>query len=240
MEPITAIFDRMDSWRHLPDYQLERRADLFFALYLTEALESKLGFAFRPEVVPEFPIRKGTIYPDTGNNQSVKVDYVALSAEADKAVLVELKTDSSSRRAEQDEYLAAARGVGMRPLLEGVLEIFRATKSKRKYFCLLQYLEGMGLLRVPQQMKDAMARPNPRGVKEASRRIEITANVTECLLVYVQPTGMGSDVISFQEFASIVRTHEDLTSQRFAESLLRWAAVRAGTGVSWQPGPGVH
>ena len=39
-----ALFDRMDAWRHLPDYQLERRADLFFSLYLAEALQAKLGF----------------------------------------------------------------------------------------------------------------------------------------------------------------------------------------------------
>ena len=38
LNPITAIFDRMDSWRHLPGYQLERRADLLFSLYLPEAL----------------------------------------------------------------------------------------------------------------------------------------------------------------------------------------------------------
>ena len=54
MKQIDALFDRMDSWRHLPNYQLERRADLFFALYLSKALEAKLGFPIRPELVPEF------------------------------------------------------------------------------------------------------------------------------------------------------------------------------------------
>jgi hypothetical protein len=34
MNPIDALFDRMDTWRHFPNYQLERRADLFFASYL--------------------------------------------------------------------------------------------------------------------------------------------------------------------------------------------------------------
>jgi len=44
MNRIDAIFDRMDVWRHLPSYQLERRADLFFALYLPEVLNTMPQF----------------------------------------------------------------------------------------------------------------------------------------------------------------------------------------------------
>ncbi len=44
MKQIDTLFNRMDAWRHLPNYQLERRADLFFSLYLPEVLEAKLGF----------------------------------------------------------------------------------------------------------------------------------------------------------------------------------------------------
>jgi hypothetical protein len=36
MKQIDTLFDRMDAWRHLPNYQLERRADIFFAMYLPE------------------------------------------------------------------------------------------------------------------------------------------------------------------------------------------------------------
>ena len=32
------LFDRLDEWRDFPNYQLERRADIFFSLYLVEAL----------------------------------------------------------------------------------------------------------------------------------------------------------------------------------------------------------
>lgn len=42
MDRICALFDRMDNWRHLPSYQLERRADLIFSLYLPEVLVAKL------------------------------------------------------------------------------------------------------------------------------------------------------------------------------------------------------
>lgn len=44
MNKTETIFNLMDSWRRLPSYQLERRADLFFALYIPQALEEKLGF----------------------------------------------------------------------------------------------------------------------------------------------------------------------------------------------------
>ena len=99
---LDALFDRMDAW--LPNYQLERRADLFFSLYLAEALQAKLGFP---------------------------------------------------------------------------------------------------------------------------------------IIVYIQPNGAGEGVISFFEFAEVVRRHNDPMSQRFAAPLVGWAATRAGeTSITHcQPAP---
>ncbi len=91
MDPINEMFDRMDRWRNLPSYQLERRADLLFSLYLREALEVKLGFPILPDLIPEFPVRIGTIFPDEESNRSVKIDYLALSADLQHAVFVEPK-----------------------------------------------------------------------------------------------------------------------------------------------------
>ncbi len=136
MNLIDTLFDRMDAWHHLPNYQLERRADLFFSLYLREVLEAKLGFPVAAQLVPEFPVRIGTIYPAILTDKSYKIDYVAMSADADKAILVELKTEGLSRRDNQDAYLLASRKVGFPALLGGVLDIFRATSAKRKYLAL--------------------------------------------------------------------------------------------------------
>ena len=228
MKQIDTLFDRMDDWRHFPNYQLERRADIFFALYLPEVLEAKIGLPMRPELAPEFPVRIGTIYPNIPSYKSYKIDYVALSAAADKAVLVELKTEGLSRRPEQDKYLLSAQKAGLPALLGGLLEIFRATNAKRKYFCLLQHLESMGLLRIPMQMKNIMAGGALQGATVGSRQIEITAKTTENLIVYVQPNGNGTDIISFREFADVVRRHDDPMSQRFAVSLCEWAEIQAG------------
>lgn len=228
MKQIDALFDWMDAWRHFPNYQLERRTDIFFPLYLPEVLEAKLGFPVRPELAPEFPVRIGTIYPNIPIDKSYKIDYVALSANADKAVLVELKTERLSRKQEQDKYLFAAQKIGLPALLDGLLDIFRATNAKRKYFCLLQHLESMSLLRIPMQMKDIMVVGALRGATDGSRHIEITAKTTENLIVYVQPNGNGPDIISFREFADVVRQHDDPVSQRFAVSLREWSEIHAG------------
>jgi hypothetical protein len=228
MKQIDALFDRMDAWRHFPNYQLERRADIFFSLYLPEVLQTKLGFPVRPELAPEFPVRIGTIYPNIPIDKSYKIDYVALSVAADKAILVELKTEGLSRRPEQDKYLLAAQKVGLSELLDGLLDIFRVTNAKRKYFCLLQHLESMGLIRIPMQMKDIMAKGILWGSTDVAYQIEITAKTTENLIVYVQPNGNGPNIISFQEFADVVRRHDDSVSQRFAVSLREWSEIQAG------------
>jgi hypothetical protein len=229
MNPIADLFDRMDAWRHLPNYQLERRADIFFSLYLPEVLEAKLGFAIRPELAPEFPVRISTIYPNIPNvDKSYKIDYVAMSASNDTAVFVELKTEGLSRRPEQDKYLLAAQAAGLSRLLDGLLDIFRATNSKRKYFYLLEHLEAMGLLRIPLAMNEIMAHSNLQGANEVSRQIEVTAHTGTPVIVYVQPSGAGPGIISFQEFAEIVRRHEDPVSRRFASSMCEWAAFEAG------------
>ena len=59
------LFDMLDTWRHFPKYQLERRADLYFALFLPDILESHYGVKFNREVIPEFPLRHATL----GTNQ---------------------------------------------------------------------------------------------------------------------------------------------------------------------------
>ncbi|MHA3964233.1 MAG: hypothetical protein AM325_011935, partial [Candidatus Thorarchaeota archaeon SMTZ1-45] len=60
----------MDKWRNLPKYALERRADIFFGVYLKTVLEAKYDIKIKEEIIPEFPVRKATIYPNVQTNQS--------------------------------------------------------------------------------------------------------------------------------------------------------------------------
>ena len=101
---LVPIFDLLDRWRHLPAYQLERRADIFFALYLPGIIEHALGVKVDPRVIPEFPIKR------EDSRKSKKVDYFLISEDRSRALLVELKTDMGSRREDQDDYLTLVRG----------------------------------------------------------------------------------------------------------------------------------
>ena len=129
MKHLNELFDNMDSWRHLPAYQLERRADIFFSIYLPDLLFGKFGVQVEA-MLPEFPIRKGTIGTKSDDNRSDKIDYLIKVKDANRVMFVELKTDDSSRRSEQDSYLEMARQVGFNRLLDGVREIYKATSSK--------------------------------------------------------------------------------------------------------------
>jgi hypothetical protein len=51
-QPTTALFDRLDAWRHCPAYQLERRADILFSLYLREVVEQELGVELLDVIIP--------------------------------------------------------------------------------------------------------------------------------------------------------------------------------------------
>ena len=45
---IKRVFKLLDDWRHLPGYQFERRADIFFALFLPEVLNDTHTSAVDP------------------------------------------------------------------------------------------------------------------------------------------------------------------------------------------------
>ncbi len=212
MSRIDQLFDNMDAWRHLPAYQLERRADIFFSIYQPEILARK----YRTEIegiVPEFPVRIGTIYPEANTNQSFKIDYLAKVKGENRLYLIELKTDRKSRRDKQDWYLEKAKEAGSVKLLEGVDMIYQATKAKKKYRYLLRQLEGIGLLTITG-IDNIVPDRDPYVVE----------------VIYIQPNKpeKQENTIDFVTIAEIVETYSDEISQRFSRSLREWAEVTAG------------
>ena len=115
--------------------------------------------------------------------------YLALSTDGRQAVFVELKTVDSSRRQKQDDYFTAAQTAGLTSLLAGVLDIFRASSSRRKYFYLLERLADLGLLNIPGTMRDIMLRPDLPGAAQASRAITIVWEGSNPGLCMFNPTG---------------------------------------------------
>lgn len=204
-ELVNKIFDTLDKWRNFPAYQLERRADIFFAIYLSDILykatEVKIDL-----ILPEFPIRLGEI-EDNNSNQSYKIDYLAVSQNSNKVFFVELKTDKSSRRENQDDYLQKAKSVNISNLINGLLKIYKATNEKAKYSNYLQELIKISWVKLEDQ-----------NYTNSSKNCNIQ-------IIYIQPTKQKSDeyfTISFDDIVGYLSDHKDFLTQRFLLSLKEW------------------
>src|ERR1051326_388533 len=206
-ELINQLFANLDMWRHFPAYQLERRADVFFSIYLPGFLQAEKGYDVQA-IIPEFPIRVGTIHTKQDVNKSFKVDYLVKVNNPSRVLFIELKTDNHSRRPKQDWYLEAAKDKGMRSLLLGLKNIYAATNAKNKYDHLFRSLESANLIRL-----------------SGENRFEVVDDQTVISILYLQPNStIDEDVITFDEFAKYVGKKKDELSQRFAKSLIAWAS----------------
>ncbi len=228
---VECAFELLDRWRHLPAYQLERRADIFFALFLPEVLGKHFGIKVNPLLVPEFPIRKGLLHRNK-DNRSVKADYLALEDGAfpKRAFLVELKTDCASQRDDQDDNLGHAVDLGLKRLVEGVIAICGTTDEWRKYVHLLHLLSRLGLIEYEDDLFPAKARYK-YALENVKRKVENKKNEEwpSLELVFVQPQPKNN-AIGFKEFAKVISKGKGPDDFRsiFARRLRTWACTRAG------------
>ena len=238
LHTIERVFDLLDGWRHLPAYQLERRADTFFALFLPEVLtaylsEQNFSVKVDPTLIPEFPIKKER------NNQSKNVDYFALSQDRKHAFLIELKTDMESldRQREQDR-VGLLKDKTMTQIVGDLKAIamsdsVRSNKQTRaKYFRLFHELNELGLIEIPN--RDDLEKLIPPRQMRKSRYDEIYKEVKVIKrpsvdVVYVVPIcdtehyPVLRDVrcIDFLYFANYAKKGGAI-GRRFAKSLREW------------------
>jgi len=143
----------MIDWKKLPAYRAEPRIDSLIGYYLKDILSSKLGDQIT-EIIPEFPLRLGTVNPAINDknyaDRSYKVDFLAIGSEG-RNYLVEFKTDGKSLRPDQDKYLIQAEEVGTKKIIEGVLRISKVSSYKTKYKHLIDKMGKVGLLEGNQQ-----------------------------------------------------------------------------------------
>ena len=206
MNDINKLFDLLDDWRNLPAYQLERRADIFFALYLDKIM-GKLKNVSIDLIIPEFPLRLGELPEQNHNsNLSFKIDYLIYSKSQNKVYLIELKTDLRSRKGKQDIYLKDAEKIKLKAIIEGVLKIYNATNQKVKYDYLLDKLEGIGWIK-----------RNENSIQNLVKDIELS-------IIYIQPLNENKDasVISFDDIISVISGSNDELTNRFIDSLKKW------------------
>jgi hypothetical protein len=223
---VAAIFALLDRWRHFPAYQLERRADIFFALYLPGIVEHALGVNVESRVIPEFPIKH------EDSIQSDRVDYFLLSQDRSRAFLVELKTEMESRNAKQDAYLTTGKERGLDTLLRHIPIIAAGSdkKGRRKYFHLLWELEQLGLVSLPNDLQDYAFRKRSQGITKRLEAVRSLATDVTVDVLYVQPLNDGREgVIPFRAVAEYLRTLGDPLSTTFADYVESWREPAASS-----------
>lgn len=227
MDPLEKAFTNLDQWRHFPAYQLERRADIFFSVYLPEVLAAYTGVEIDPRIIPEFPLKLDLIWPGRPSSKSVKVDYVLFAKDRSRrAYFVELKTDAASRRNTQDEYLSRAKELGFRVLAQGITEIAGRTTAYQNYYHLLHCLEDLGFLKLPPKLAEHLFPHVQPGVSQLLADIVVEPVDPGIDVVYLQPNASEQDAtISFQAFAECLQDRTDPLSRLFREHLLRWRGV---------------
>ncbi|MCX6141833.1 MAG: hypothetical protein NTZ35_01300 [Ignavibacteriales bacterium] len=203
---INELFDLLDKWRDYPSYQLERRADIFFAVHLPALLHSLLGVTVI-DIIPELPIRIGTIFPEIPINKSYKVDYAVFTADR-QVLLVELKTDDDSTRDSQYRYYYKSIEVGFPKIVEGILDILDATDYKPKYMTLVNRLIKNGCI----EGKEGQYAPT-----------------SKCTFfpepIFIKPNRLPGDegrVIEFSEIIKSLESEKNEVTMRFVKSLNKW------------------
>ncbi|MFZ4402075.1 MAG: hypothetical protein ACOYO1_18745 [Bacteroidales bacterium] len=205
---INNLFDLLDDWRCLPAYQLERRADIFFAIHMPLIFKKHFNEDVI-DIIPEFPIRIGTIKKDIPINKSYKIDYTVFTR-TNKVYLVELKTDDDSTRDNQDNYYKESIACGFNNILSGVLDINDATsdKYKGKYAYLIDKLIKNGSLTVQN------------GKIEISNKYNFNKEVV-FIIPNEKPLHFAS-ILSFNKIIELLEPEEDALTKRFVKSLIQW------------------
>jgi hypothetical protein len=198
-------FETLIDWKKLPAYRLEPRIDSFLGFYLKDLL-GKIESVEIAGVIPEFPIRKATIFEKHLKEDSCRVDFLAI-AKTGPHYLVEVKTDSRSRRKEQDDYLQKAKAKGLRALVNGLQNIYKASDQKEKYAHLMQKLKSLSLVDAANVFSGG------------SEELEI---------IYIQPRPSCSDkpekVICFEQIADFFKTMSGVSEfeQELSRALRQW------------------
>ena len=142
-EKINDIFEKLTKYANYPDYQLERRLDIFFLIYLKEILTIKDIDISDTFIFPEFPLLKK--YENECNDlekslASKRADYVVFSNQ--KMYIIELKTDKESINENQLNHYKKVAKISVQALINDIIKIYEKPNSRawKKYDILLKDL----------------------------------------------------------------------------------------------------
>ena len=227
---INDFFQRLDKWRHFAGFPLEARSEVLFALFLPTVLEAHFKIGINPQIIPQFPLKKKSEDEEEDYNQSNKVDFFALSEDGSKGFFIELKTDVSSRRDAQDNYLKDALSKSMRCILLEYKEMSKSRNDKsarQKYYHMTHMLSELGLIKLPPNLGETMYAEHSKGVYDLIDEVCILSSPM-LEIVYVQPYKSEDDktddrlhYIYFDEFANCVES-QGYMGGLFAGYLRKW------------------
>ncbi|MBP7953689.1 MAG: hypothetical protein KAZ14_00810 [Nitrosomonas sp.] len=190
-------------------------AELTFSfLYIWQRYcKKKFSLSEAPILIPEFPVQYGLIPKSKGSaeeNQSFKIDYLALTKDGRHAYFVELKTDLGSRRTSQDQKMIEAADLPLSNLFQGIECLHKKSIHKRKYLSLYTYI---GALLDLEKRSDGIID------RATFEKFNLKPKI-----VYIQPSHSdNSEVIDFKEFVELIKAEPtDPLYKRFAESLGYW------------------
>lgn len=214
MKEIEIIFKLLEKWRKFPKYQLERRLDIFFALYLPEILKKVPNINIEVthnDIIPEFPLKKNN------SCSSTNVDYAIFSNENGKIklYLLELKTDMNSIDNEQITYYKKAKEKGFLQILTDIIKIQKKSSQWKKYDNLLEYIKNnYGIIRNTTSI-GSQKRKNWEIVKESI--------IEEIEIIYLVPKEderiRQYKIITFENVINIIKNNYDNISVEFCKIL---------------------
>ncbi len=212
---INQLFNNLDTWRHLPNYQLERRADIFFSLYLAEVLHEQkfLELVGELSIIPEFPCRIGTVDCQSESNRSFKIDYLVTSETSRKACFVELKTDNGSVAHTQIVNMQKACAKSLGSLTSAISnQIMDNTNAGSKYSYLIEKTKKY------EEWKNV----HPKIVFIVPIAPPISSPLNQVSKDQIT-------ILTFEDFIKAAEKHNTCAiSQSFANSLRKWQ-TKAGS-----------
>jgi hypothetical protein len=200
-------FEMLIDWKKLPAYKAEPRVDSLIGYYLNSLITDILKIPIE-EIIPEFPLRLGTIHPKhngtTYADRSYKVDFLAIGKNGIN-YLVEFKTDHASLRPKQDDYLIKSVDLGSEKIINGAIDISRVSTFKTKYDHLKQKLVDFELI---------------------DSDLKYTGKNPLCEIIYVIPANNENkeNVIDFKDIADWFERKPELDSfeKPFVRVLRHW------------------
>ncbi len=215
---IESMLKNLDRWRHLPKYQLERRADLFFGLFMHDIISDRFSRKVHQIIIPEFPYSNNKTTKTT-----VNFDYVLLSEDCSTAYIVELKTDTKSIRKEQEDYLKLARKMNFMENIKNLITVYSATKQKGKYRNLFELLEELNFL----SWDDNELKYKPLLDVASSPQIQVVYVTPKLDEEKMSEISEYAEVILFDEIANFLNGRGPVETL-FADHLRLWDQITAG------------